>query len=397
MKHPGEVKPFFIHPEPIIRRFVLRYFDEMESTDSELMPLVLQAFRMSSDNDGRTLLALSNGFTQTRETMEAIVGLIMRRSRHWDLCERLFISSSPSLIAEFSSCITKLSPRARTIARKRMSFASMDTDLLFRQLVEHSERGKGLYIGEFDYYLGVYMARELARRPDAPVDAIQQWIDTEYPTDYDGYEDIYGCVLAGFFQLEHTVPRLISYLHREGDLLNEEAARALTRIASPKTADLIRQDFSSADWHFRLFAGGVLGTIKHPASEEAILELLPSEDDDSIRTVLAEGLCNLLSVKGIPIVKQVISDGYDEMMLDLVEPLYANCVINGLDLPELPEWKAHVEEAEQARWERLNSMKNGRGWNGSNGSRTVVKAVKVGRNDPCPCGSGKKYKKCCGR
>jgi preprotein translocase subunit SecA len=22
---------------------------------------------------------------------------------------------------------------------------------------------------------------------------------------------------------------------------------------------------------------------------------------------------------------------------------------------------------------------------------------KVGRNDPCPCGSGKKYKKCCGR
>jgi preprotein translocase subunit SecA len=26
----------------------------------------------------------------------------------------------------------------------------------------------------------------------------------------------------------------------------------------------------------------------------------------------------------------------------------------------------------------------------------VRKAEKVGRNDPCPCGSGKKYKKCCG-
>ncbi|MBQ2846449.1 MAG: SEC-C domain-containing protein, partial [Firmicutes bacterium] len=24
-------------------------------------------------------------------------------------------------------------------------------------------------------------------------------------------------------------------------------------------------------------------------------------------------------------------------------------------------------------------------------------APKVGRNDPCPCGSGKKYKHCCGR
>lgn len=26
-----------------------------------------------------------------------------------------------------------------------------------------------------------------------------------------------------------------------------------------------------------------------------------------------------------------------------------------------------------------------------------IKVPKVGRNDPCPCGSGKKYKKCCGR
>ena len=24
------------------------------------------------------------------------------------------------------------------------------------------------------------------------------------------------------------------------------------------------------------------------------------------------------------------------------------------------------------------------------------KTAKIGRNDPCPCGSGKKYKKCCG-
>ena len=29
--------------------------------------------------------------------------------------------------------------------------------------------------------------------------------------------------------------------------------------------------------------------------------------------------------------------------------------------------------------------------------RAVKKIVKSGRNDPCPCGSGKKYKKCCGR
>lgn len=28
--------------------------------------------------------------------------------------------------------------------------------------------------------------------------------------------------------------------------------------------------------------------------------------------------------------------------------------------------------------------------------RPPTTAQKIGRNDPCPCGSGKKYKKCCG-
>ena len=35
---------------------------------------------------------------------------------------------------------------------------------------------------------------------------------------------------------------------------------------------------------------------------------------------------------------------------------------------------------------------------GGEGNKPVVKRIsdKIGRNDPCPCGSGKKYKKCCG-
>lgn len=30
-------------------------------------------------------------------------------------------------------------------------------------------------------------------------------------------------------------------------------------------------------------------------------------------------------------------------------------------------------------------------------TKTIVNEVKIGRNDPCTCGSGKKYKKCCGK
>lgn len=34
---------------------------------------------------------------------------------------------------------------------------------------------------------------------------------------------------------------------------------------------------------------------------------------------------------------------------------------------------------------------------GERKQQPIIKAAKIGRNDPCPCGSGKKYKKCCGR
>ncbi len=39
----------------------------------------------------------------------------------------------------------------------------------------------------------------------------------------------------------------------------------------------------------------------------------------------------------------------------------------------------------------------GGGGDGSDKKRPVRITKKIGRNDPCPCGSGKKYKKCCGR
>jgi uncharacterized protein YecA (UPF0149 family) len=53
---------------------------------------------------------------------------------------------------------------------------------------------------------------------------------------------------------------------------------------------------------------------------------------------------------------------------------------------ELPQWDG-VLSAE----DRKSIQKD------YNRSKTVVNESKVGRNDPCPCGSGKKYKKCCGK
>jgi len=47
---------------------------------------------------------------------------------------------------------------------------------------------------------------------------------------------------------------------------------------------------------------------------------------------------------------------------------------------------------EPAKTEQLNYNRG----ESASAAQTVRRAKKVGRNDPCPCGSGKKYKKCCG-
>lgn len=70
-----------------------------------------------------------------------------------------------------------------------------------------------------------------------------------------------------------------------------------------------------------------------------------------------------------------------------LEKLYYNMVAAKADwLYELPQWDSLLPE--EKRKELYKAQKK---------SMTVVKGKKIGRNDPCPCGSGKKYKQCCGR
>lgn len=68
------------------------------------------------------------------------------------------------------------------------------------------------------------------------------------------------------------------------------------------------------------------------------------------------------------------------------EKLYFNMLDAKADwLYNLTEWDGILKE--EKRSEITKEFKK---------SKTIVKEDKVGRNDPCPCGSGKKYKKCCG-
>jgi hypothetical protein len=81
-------------------------------------------------------------------------------------------------------------------------------------------------------------------------------------------------------------------------------------------------------------------------------------------------------------------------------------LIHSVDIPELPDIlrkRKEQEERQNARMKEFSALvsnykKNNEQAKLENKGKVVPfkrDTPKVGRNDPCPCGSGKKYKKCC--
>lgn len=92
------------------------------------------------------------------------------------------------------------------------------------------------------------------------------------------------------------------------------------------------------------------------------------------------------SLKNSLNLEEISEDSEINLEIDL-EKLYFNMHAAQADyLYNLPQWDKIFDEEKRLAIEKDYKK-----------SKTIVKEEKIGRNDPCPCGSGKKYKKCCGK
>jgi preprotein translocase subunit SecA len=90
-------------------------------------------------------------------------------------------------------------------------------------------------------------------------------------------------------------------------------------------------------------------------------------------------------------VREYQKEGY-EMFMDMTHRIKED-TIEKLCIVRIQREEEIEEMREQERQDYVLS----RGENMAEPSTVKRDAQKVGRNDPCPCGSGKKYKKCCGQ
>lgn len=123
-----------------------------------------------------------------------------------------------------------------------------------------------------------------------------------------------------------------------------------TQTIKGKVSELAGQ-YKASILHFTGFLDGANDSLKEP------LELEELEEDTEV-----------------------------EFAMDL-EKLYYNMLEAKADwLYGLPQWDSILSEEKKKEISKEQRL-----------SGTIIReGEKIGRNEPCPCGSGKKYKKCCG-
>ncbi|MEG0180259.1 MAG: SEC-C metal-binding domain-containing protein [Terrisporobacter sp.] len=80
------------------------------------------------------------------------------------------------------------------------------------------------------------------------------------------------------------------------------------------------------------------------------------------------------------------ADSEISLKIDFEKLYYNMLVVEAEWLYTLPGWEDILSVEERKELEKAYRR-----------TKTVVKEKQTGRNEPCPCGSGKKFKKCCGK
>ncbi|MDN5277758.1 MAG: hypothetical protein PWR01_1723 [Clostridiales bacterium] len=417
----SEVKSLIFHPEKVVRQYAMEFFVEGGVGDVEVTKMMLELYNKGVDEEEAwNILSSMPDLPHNEETLKRLWEIEPSHPNIVFHVDRTIVEADLDLLKKLPD-VRPREQKYMDILEKRFSIASMDTEKLWETLWEHSQSGLGKGFREFDYNYGELIVKELARRKDFPMDKYLKKIQIDYPEEYNGWDDTYLSVLAGELKSKESIPFLVKTIKINTDFLCERASEALVRIGTAEVVEAIGNEYLNERSHFRIYASGVLSKIKIKESEELMLKIFLKETDVTLKTYLAYGLAKLFSVDSIPMILTLLWHGYDRFFTNLEESAYVLHVVHGLWHPDMDKWYEGIKQAEEKKKrareiisdeksllkifeeeleerlkeaideliqekkvrEELNKIYSGE--------------VKVGRNEPCPCGSGKKYKKCCGK
>lgn len=432
MLPPQEVKPLLVHEDRHVRRAAIEYFRGAWIEDVELASLSLEAHRLYPDEESLSGLACCRNFALSADALQDVLqtlGTATDGNALYHLNNIIANAPIPLQRANRSTILDtrNLLPGTAATIERRLDLAQWPADRLWNDLQDFAQRSLDKqYVGDIDHAYVDTLIVALGRLDEPDADTICK--ELESVDEDNGWLEIFLIDLIGERRIQSAIPMLVDKYRIDTDYMLERVSRALSRIADPEAVRLIRADFPKESWGFKNYTAALLGNIKHQESEDAILALLETERDPSLRTILCIGLCELFSATGVEIVRKEIHHGYDRMVACLEETLLPVAQVLEIEIPEAEQWQAEREEREIEQSQRRDELaelgrryaaakaagidpfahsqaesatKVKKSWTAATEVRepTTIRrdTPRVGRNDPCPCGSGRKFKKCCAR
>ena len=435
MRLPEEkIKQAILHPESLVRTRALHYFSRSFSDDITVMPLVVAAVEKFGREASIHLVGECGDLPQTESTIQWCIEELRQDVGEQDealdnyrfALSKVLASANPSLTLAKETEILKLPhflPQLGSTLSERIHLLTEDTEFLWNKLIDFCEReNEKQYLSEMDLSLAHRLVEALGRGGAMVADRVFTMMNEVFDNSANSPRALMqGFVLrlAGELRLTAAVPLLVETLKEDDDWFNEECQRALINIGGDEVADAILCEFPGAEWHFRLHGSGVLEQLHTEGVVQKCIEFFEEETDETIRTCLGQAALAQFSTEAIEPVRQfILANKLDPEILDLRENLVSASTALGIEFPEYADWKQNDEESRALR-RQLFAAKYGSvnetsaDWDddpeddvyGSDVD-TFAEAThspttffrqdaRIGRNDPCPCGSGKKYKKCC--
>jgi len=431
------LKSFISHPDRLVREKIMNYIYRGNIKDPEILPMALNAYEKYDDpNSPKNLYLLYHCSNQYIDDISA--------EKLFEMLQGTDDESAEMHIA-FLLCNANLPWLEKNIAKLKshssLDFSSADSrlEIIDCPPMQLWDRLKE-YAGQCDKDREMYSDRIVAPIIEALASHLFPDDDTVcelllLERGRDRYMEVFLVKLAGERRLKQAIPLICDMLTDKDSNADEWCIGPLSLIGSVEVVDILKENFLQQSWSYQLTAMGILGYIKSPESEQAIIELLARKDgyQEDVYYHLCFALCDQLSEKAIDFCTPLIDEPEACQIGSFREELLAISQIHGLDLPQAAEWRQQVEDDYERqfrfksefgkmaadfreRLDQIESQKRIAEFNEvlreSDHGRRVLSEIedydppifhpklepsdKVGRNEPCPCDSGKKYKKCCG-
>lgn len=441
----SKIKDAILHPKEEVRLTALDYFTRLPVVDEAIMPLVIEAVERYGRDSAFRILRWADSLPQTEATIDWLTGEL---SRDWNLDDMgndnycfavalILNQARPDLLRADMVDLPCFPEELRDGFLERLEMASWDWDRGWAALEAFAEETRSR-----DKYLFSDMRREkriiecLARHHDKGGEVLpllhrryrhrdrdlMEWLESSFTA------------LAGKLRLEEAVPVLVERLHESDEFYADSCVMALKNIGSDAVVAAIADQWGEGDSEFRCLAAEVLGDIPSDLGAQKCMDFFRVERDEEVKLFLARALLQQFESEAVEPIRQMVlgaGEDVDADERDLRGDLVAVCAISGATFPEFDQW---YEELVQSNWGwgrypqdriRENFWDDGDedfddeweddyeedyeedfeedyedDFDGEDFGVPSLLPIRregpdVGRNDPCPCGSGKKYKKCC--